>query len=653
MPQHITRISAVIGTAGHVDHGKTSLVKALTGIDTDTLKEEKRRGVSIDIGFAYLDLDGEQGGERSNVRVAIVDVPGHERFIKNMLSGTTGVDMALFVVAADDGIMPQTLEHLDICGLLGIKSAVFALTKCDMADEGRVREVEKDILKLIKGTVFDGSAVQRVSSITGEGIGCLKKLIEKNLSARPRDKGGIFRLPIDRSFSVQGFGAVVTGTIASGSIKKGDQAVCFPAGNPVRVRGLQSLYLEAEEGTAGMRAAVNISGISHNDIKRGFALCSPDLLPFSAPSGALRVDCFFEFLKGAAIRNNATLTVHHFTASSPAAIRLKGQKDQKGPKATTDGRAFGRLILKKPLLMLRGDRFILRDPAANSTVGGGVVHLPYLSKEMMPPLDKAMLPSSQTPALHELLAAVFRDRFFSVDIKTLSLMLNVREDLLIHAFDAKGPLAQSFVLRGNSIASLEKVENLRRDIIKAVSDFHAAHPAEAGMKDEQIWKAVKAGLPRGAASTFKEYLDIMIRQGRLKRDGNGVAIPAHCPLSVGADALIEAAVIGLFPSGGFIARGMDDVKGLPFKPEDSTRVFGYLLRRGAVVKIKEGVYMSGEAVNAAKEKLVAGIRENGAVKAAEFRDILGCGRKLAIEILEYLDREKVTLRQGDSRVLRG
>jgi len=657
----ITRISAVIGTAGHIDHGKTSLVKALTGIDTDTLKEEKKRGLSIDIGFAYLDFDGAGGA----LRAAVIDVPGHERFIKNMLSGTTGIDMALFVVAADDGIMPQTLEHFSICALLGIKKAVFAVTKCDMAQAPRIREVEDAILKLIKGTAFEGSVIQPVSSVTGEGVANLKKQIEKTLAPRARDNGGFFRLPIDRSFSVQGFGTVVTGTVASGSIKKGDRAICFPLMKEARVRGLQSLFMEADEVNAGMRAAVNISGISHNDITRGCVLADPALSAFSGTDNTGRVDCFFEFLGNAKIKNNAILTVHHFTESVSATLRLKGRKDR------DERRAFGRLILKKPLLMLRGDRFILRDPAINATVGGGVVHLPYLLRELMPPLDRVCVPSGLNPLrgqdaqLHELLASLFHDKGLFFDVKTIALLLNMREDVLLELFEAKGPLTQKFAVMGSSIVSVERVEKLKTDIVKMLSGFHAASPAEAGVKEDRILKAVRAALPRSAAMFFKECLDGMITQGLIKRDGNVVALSSHLPRADVQDSRIEAAVMALFPAGGFTARSMDDMKGLAFKPEDVARVLTYLAGRGVVVKIKEGVYMSAEAVNCAKERLVRHIMENGPIKAATFRDILGVGRKLAIEILEYFDKERVTLRQGlnplrglspfkgDFRVLRG
>ncbi|MBI5888425.1 MAG: selenocysteine-specific translation elongation factor [Deltaproteobacteria bacterium] len=679
---HITRISAVIGTAGHIDHGKTSLVRALTGIDTDRLKEEKKRGLSIDIGFAYLDLDGAGGA----LRAAVIDVPGHERFIKNMLSGTTGIDMALFVVAADDGIMPQTLEHFGICVLLGIKRAVFAITKRDMAEEARIREVENAILKLIKGTAFEGSVIQPVSSVTGEGISSLKKLIEKALAPRARDNGGFFRLPIDRSFSVPGFGTVVTGTVASGSIKKGDRAVCFPLGKEARVRGLQSLFMEADEVNAGERAAVNISGISHSGITRGCVLADPALSAFSSPANTRRVDCFFEFLKDAKIKNNAILTVHHFTQSVPATIRLKGgtPSGSRTPLGSRTGRkaderrAFGRLILKKPMLMLRGDRFILRDPAINATVGGGVVHLPGLSKELNS-FREPVLPL-EGAELHELLASVFHGKAVFFDVKTVSLLLNIREDVLLKSFESKGPLSRTpsgrgkFAIMGSSIASVDRVEKLKSDIVKTLSDLHAASPAEAGVKEDQIFKAVRAPSTtfhrqefmrntnvgsekwcwaRCTVSFFKECLDVMITQGMIKRDGKAVALAGHCPRAAGQDAQIEAAVMALFQSGGFTARSMDEIRGLAFKPEDAARVFGYLVKRGVVVKIKEGVYMSGKAVNDAKERLCAHIMEKGPIKAAEFRDILGVGRKLAIEILEYFDRERVTLRQGDLRVLRG
>ncbi|MEK7679030.1 MAG: selenocysteine-specific translation elongation factor, partial [Deltaproteobacteria bacterium] len=250
----IQRVSCVIGTAGHVDHGKTSLVRALTGIDTDRLAEEKRRGVSIELGYAYLDFGADSG----NIRAAVVDVPGHERFIKNMLAGATGMDLVLFAVAADDGVMPQTREHLNILRLLGIKNAIFALTKCDVALPERIDEVERDLRRLLSATVFKDAPFARVSAVTGHGIQGLKKLIRERIVQRSPATGAFFRLPVDRIFSIAGFGTVVAGTIASGSVGTGDALLCFPSGHKCKVKGIQSLFLNVNEADAGQRAALNI-----------------------------------------------------------------------------------------------------------------------------------------------------------------------------------------------------------------------------------------------------------------------------------------------------------------------------------------------------------------------------------------------------------
>jgi len=366
-----------IGTAGHVDHGKTSLSAALTGMDTDRLSEEKRRGVSIDLGFAHLDIEGEGG----SVRAALVDVPGHERFIKNMLAGTTGIDLVLFVVAADDGVMPQTTEHLDIVRLLGVDRAVFVITKTDLVDRGRVEEVERDVRALIKGTPLEKSAFTKFSAVTGEGLEEVRRAIQEALLTDGSGRGDRerpFRLPIDRSFAAKGFGTVVTGTMAQGSVKKGDEAFIFPTGASVKVRGIQSTRLDADEAASGQRAALNISGVSHRDVERGFVLASRELSPFlSAGSGSRAVDCLFEFTPAFPSGRNKRgrlFKVHHQTDDTLAALQLSGGA---GPSGRT---AWGRLILHKPLLMMRGDRFIIRDPSINATVGGGVVFLSYLSK---------------------------------------------------------------------------------------------------------------------------------------------------------------------------------------------------------------------------------------------------------------------------------
>jgi len=646
-------LTCTIGTAGHVDHGKTSLVAALTGMDTDQLSEEKRRGVSIDLGFAHLDItDGEK-----TVRAALVDVPGHERFIKNMLAGTTGIDLVLFAVAADDGVMPQTREHFDIVRLLGIDKAIFVITKTDLAGKERVEEVKKEVLALASSAPFKSSPFVAFSAVTGEGLDEIKKLILSSILRHKERmaKDGFFRLPVDRSFAPKGFGTVVTGTVAAGEIRKGDEAVCFPTGVVVKVRGIQSTHLDASVVSAGQRAALNISGVGHRDMERGFVLAAPELAAFvSARSRTRVVDCLFEFTAAfPAGRNikNRLFKLHHMTDETLAALQLSGR----GELTPGAGQmAWGRLILRKPLLMLRGDRFILRDPSVNSTVGGGIVFVPYLSREAARGVTRTAFPdradaravTDDAGALKTLLSG--RPAF---EKRTLSLMLNLTEDRLDKLINGySGAIAV-----GGYVVGAKKAVEMERAITGSLSAFHGNRPDEAGCGDEAVLALVRpvfAGLSKQLTDgLFKELLSGLASKGSVMRAQGLVRLASHRAALSGVDARIEEALLKLFTSG-MRPPLPEEIAGLGFKKEDVARVMAYLQRSGVVVRIKEGAWVSSEAIGEAREKLTAYIKAHGVIKAAEFRDLIGCGRKLAIEILEYFDRERVTLRSGDDRTLR-
>ncbi|MBI5902426.1 MAG: selenocysteine-specific translation elongation factor [Deltaproteobacteria bacterium] len=648
------RISCIIGTAGHVDHGKTTLVKALTGMDTDRLIEEKTRGLTTDIGFAYIDMEGTAPG--SSIRAALIDVPGHERFIKNMLAGVSGIDLVLFVVAADDGVMPQTREHLDIVHLLGIKNGIFVITKCDLADGKRVAEVRGAIEALSRDTVLRGSPVVEVSGVTGEGIDRLKSLIrERVLKSRCHTASGFFRLPVDRSFTVKGFGTVVTGTIASGAARQGDDLRVFPTGAKVKVRGIQSLYLAAESVSRGQRAALNLSGVSHDEIMRGFMLVSPELFAFV--EGALSktrsyYDCAFELLgKGreaqtaarTRTKKSVPVKVHHFTDEALGVARF--------PEGGAEGsKTSGRLILKKPLLMLRGDRFILQDIGDNSVIGGGEVRAPYLSKSVAPRRARVDVPAPDVSDADSILRGLLLDSGGALDKRAVSLMLNVRMDELLNAIDGG-----EFALIGDYIADIKTAGSIKARLTEVVREFHGANPSEPGIREEEL---IKRALPQERASVkhrpagfLSALIDQLAEGGTLKREGGTIALASYRPALSGADSKVEAAIRALFTAP-FVQPSVDEVRKLPFVRGDIDRVFNYLQRSGEIVKLKEGSFISKGALDAARERLAVHMGEKGSIRASEFRDLLGCGRKLAIEILEHFDGERLTLRQGDLRVLR-
>lgn len=639
----INRVSAVIGTAGHVDHGKTSLVKALTGIDADRLAEEKKRGVTIDIGFAHIDFDGPSG----KVRAAIIDVPGHERFIRNMLAGTTGIDMALFVVAADDGVMPQTVEHLDIMHLLGVKRGVFVITKSDLVEPSRIDEVREELTALIDKTTLAGSPIVAASASTGEGIEELKRLLIERLVREERDPGGYFRLPVDRAFALKGFGTVVTGTVASGKAAKGDEIVCYPEGYAVKIRGIQSLYLERESVASGERAALNISGVGHADIKRGSVLVSPDLNPFveaAALKGPWYIDAFFEFLTGPPVKSRSRCKVYHLTSDSLATIQFFGAKE-----AAKGDKVFGRLILDKPLLMLKGDRFILRDPSVNSTIGGGVVYLPYLSKGLMRGPKKVSQGVAESDSTEEVLLKVLPESTLGFREKSISLMLNAGSEELFKALSG----SKAFRVIGDHVVNLKNSSRVKRRAVEVIREYHLKNPSEVGIKEDAILKTLSNEVRGGADDgvILKGLLDGLVAEKTLCRDASTLSLAGHRVEASGADKRVEEAILKLF-SDGFRAPLLEEIRALPFPASDVDRMISYLHRTGEIVKLKENVFISKGSLELARARLTDHIRARGDIKASEFRDLIGCGRKLAIEVLEYFDKERVTLRKGDLRILR-
>jgi selenocysteine-specific elongation factor len=666
------RIACIIGTAGHVDHGKSSLIKALTGIDTDTLAEEKRRGLSIELGFARIDLDD---GDGQGVVAAVVDVPGHERFIRNMLAGITGVDMVLFVVAADDGVMAQSREHLDIVRLLGVTNAIFVITKCDLVEAERPLEVEAELKELIRATPLEGSPVVMVSTLAGDGIEDLKGLIRERLRERPGVATGLKRLPVDRSFAVKGFGTVVTGTVASGEIKKGDTLICCPGGAAVKVRGLESLHTPVDSVGAGERAALNISGIGYREIKRGAMLVCPELGRFAARIAGgrarFRVDCFLDLTGGGAsgrkmVKKNAILKLHHLTGETLVRLHRVGEVDGSfGGGGGGGGGGFGRLFLERPLLMLRGDRFILRDPATNTTIGGGTVYLPYPGAP--PRLLKAPRDGDD---LHEALGRLL-GHAVALDPSMLGAMLNLGQSALEELVNwdggedgGDGPLKRGYRFNevdgvdgagGELLLNRDRVAALKRDIIEALTSFHVQEPIAPGMGEARLLKVfaprLYAGLGKGlGARLFKVILEEMLAEGGILRVGSALRMPSHTPASRGPDAAIEEGVLALFS--GLAPLNMEAVGRLPFKAAELKRVMGYLEEKGRIVKLRERCFISGTAIEVARERLTAHMEASGTIKASEFRDLLGCGRKLAIEILEYFDKSRVTLRKGDLRTLR-
>jgi selenocysteine-specific elongation factor len=629
----------IIGTAGHIDHGKTSLIKALTGEDTDRLKEEKERGISIDLGFAHFDLpDGTQAG--------IVDVPGHERFIRNMLAGAHGIDLVLFTVAADDGVMPQTEEHLDILHLLGVKSAIFLITKVDLVAPSRVREVEEEIQILALGTALENSPILPFSAVTGQGLAELREEIVRKLAlvGKPPPKG-YFRLPVDRAFLLQGHGVIVTGTALSGEIKTGDHVRALPGDQSFRVRSLQVHNRPVEAAGWGQRVAANLTGLEKSSVARGHVVAHEKLTLTTD-----RFDARLEVRPGATkgIKNHQRVRIHLGTAERLAKLIVLGAKEKLEPKEA----AFCQIALGEPLLALRGDHFIVRDETARRTLGGGIVIHPWPRKHKRgePDLEKRLelLCSGDPPQLIERFMEESDE--FATAIGPLYHFLNLKEEE-VRDWLGRTPNILAISAEGEKVYTTEtKWRALRNIIARALQEHHAAHALAAGMDMEEL----RVKLPYGiSARLFRILVEMLESEKSVARDGNILRLPGHrVELRAEERTLTEKIkrLLGENPMAPLELKQME--KDLGAERGKLAEVVRVMEREKSIVRVATDLYFLADCVDNVKVVLYKYLSENGEITAATFRDLLGSSRKYTIALLEYFDREGITVRVGDARRLR-
>ncbi|MCK4738344.1 MAG: selenocysteine-specific translation elongation factor [Deltaproteobacteria bacterium] len=658
----------IIGTAGHVDHGKTTLVRALTGIETDTLEQEKKRGVSIELGFAYM----KEGDDV----IALIDVPGHERFIRNMLAGTTGIDMALFCVAADDGVMPQTREHLDVLILLGITRAVFVITKVDVVKPSRVEEVSVMIKELTKDTPLKNSIILTTSlkkrnenkkgNIEGETHECHELIdgveeLKKNLFKMMRQsihpaslEQKLFRLPVDRSFSVKGFGTVLTGTVASGSMKNNEEIFLYPKGDKLRVRGIESHHEKVDLVSSGQRAAINVSGVSAREVKKGDILLS-GLLSNSKSLSTSTIDVSLRLLPSMKkkIKNNAVLKLHHMTSVSTVRVRLFEKKE-----TTSGDEVFARIHISDPKLLFRLDKFILRDPSINLTIGGGIVLLPYLNSIKVQRLSRVPFLKLSSTELKDVLFALIETTQGLISVEDAVVNLNTTREALSDLIN-KGDFTQV----GDLIFSAKDYELLALEVVKILSDFHKENPSEVGLPlpglKEKIFEVVTWAKKTTIEAIFDaNFLGKLVDEQKLKAMKSLFSTFTHTPTSERGNTLLEETLID-FLGPTISTKKTDDflihISSSPLKNKikknDIERTLKKLTERGKIIKLKRDLYISTPAIEVARVKALEFIDANGSIGAAEYRDVLGVGRKLAIEILEYFDSIRFTLRDGERRTL--
>jgi len=612
MPLH----HVIVGTAGHIDHGKTSLVKALTGIDADRLEEEKRRGITIDLGFAHVQI-----GE---THFAFIDVPGHEKFVRNMLAGIGGIDIAILVVAADEGVMPQTREHFEICKLLGIQNGVVTLTKSDLVDKEALLLAKEGVRELVRGSFLASAPVIPVSSVSGQGLEELRRELWRISQALEKhDDAGITRLPIDRVFTMKGFGTVITGTLIAGLIKKDDELEVHPSGQRVRVRNIQVHGAQTNAARAGQRTAINLAGVEKSDLDRGMMLTSPAFLQTTA-----LIDAEIALLDGADVDVGTRMHLHCYSAETIATV-----KQRAGSAA--------RLKLDAPLQLVAGDRFILRRFSPVTTIGGGVVLDPFPPK--LPVHDrvfgkdfaeqwKAWIAESGTSGLSqlELLARTGRP-----------------QDEIVTLLEAWGGI--DYPQLGGRVFTKAALAALLQAAEKQLRDFHAANRLAQGINREELREGLNVH-----PGVFQHLLGVLESTQIAQRHGDLVRLAGAGVQLEDAEAKAMQQIVNAFASAGLKVPSLPEVLGSLKIPRDkATKIVTLLLRDRTLIKLGDDLVFHKDALAGLRPMLAEHKTRSGKVTidVAQFKDLAGISRKYAIPLLEHLDRERVTRREGNLRVI--
>ncbi len=636
----------IIGTAGHVDHGKTALVRALTGVDADRLPEEKRRGMTIDLGFAYRPIAGAAEGERV---LGFVDVPGHERFVHNMLAGATGIDFVLLVVAADDGPMPQTCEHLDILSLLDLERGVVALTKADLVSPERLAAATAEVRRLLARSTLRDAEIVPVSSVTGQGIAALEALLRRAAAAdcRREPQGG-FRLAIDRSFVLSGIGIVVTGTVVAGRIAVGDPAVVTPSGVTVRVRGLHADNRAAPEGCAGQRCALNLAGpqLERDRVPRGAWVTAP---PLHAPTD--RIDARLRLLDQdlRPLRAGLNLNLHLATARVAARLLpLAGAALPPGAAAPVE------LVLERPIAAWRGDRFILRDASASRTLGGGVVLDPFPpARGRRRPERLAALAALARPQPAEALSALLEATPAGVDLDRFAAASGLTSaEALAAAGKAGARLLKADAQHAGFAVAPARFAVLRREIEAALAAHHRKSPQSPGLELDRLRAALNERLPPAVLSALVAAL---VGDRTLARRGAAIHLPSHAAALPESEARLWVQIRRRLDETGFDPPWVRDfARELKVSEGAARQLMKRLAQMGELVEIVPDRFYRRRTVQQMVATLaeISAAADGGAVTAAAFRDRIGTGRKLAILILEFFDRSGITARRGDLRTIR-
>jgi selenocysteine-specific elongation factor len=628
--------NVIVGTAGHIDHGKSALVEALTGTHPDRLEEERRRGITIDLGFAFL--------ETADVRLGFIDVPGHERFVRNMLAGVGGIDLVLFVIAADEGIKPQTREHFDICRLLEIPAGLIALTKSDVVDHERLAVARREISVHVRGSFLDDAPILSVSARTGEGIPELREALFRMASmVAVKDSSCHFRLPIDRAFALKGFGTVVTGTLVSGQIAPEDEVELLPPKRRLRVRGIQSGGKAHSLAIAGQRTALNLAAIEAGELQRGMVLVAPGM--FSATK---RIDVRISLLRSASkpLKNHARVHFHQGAAQTVAeAVFLDRATLVPGEFC------FAQLVLQDEILVLPGDRFILRQFSPVITIGGGKVLDAHPRRHRAGDSGTlGFLDTSDRGSREEILKALVKAAPHGIVLDEIVRRTGWRSTEIEHMAEALIKSGDAVALNRKSLnlASSEQVSACALRVTKVVSEFHRENPLREGIAKEVL---------RAEADGRKEIFEAALREltaaGTISVAGDTIKSAGHSVTLNDAEARARGQIESAFEEAGFAAPASKEVlAGVAVEAARAQKILELLLREGVLIRVSTDLIYHRNALARLREALkIYGRSHAHLIKVADFKDLAGISRKYAIPLLEYLDRTGVTRRQGDERVI--
>ena len=644
-------MAVIMGTAGHIDHGKTSLVRALTGIDCDRLEEEKRRGITIELGFAYFTLPDGQ-------RMGVVDVPGHERFVRNMVAGAAGIDFVLLVIAADEGVMPQTREHLEICSLLGIRHGMVALTKIDMVDPELLELAKEDVASFLEGTFLEGAPIFPVSSVSGEGLDALRQAIyARNKELAPKRREDLFRLPVDRVFTLKGHGTVVTGTLISGRAKPGEDVELLPSRKPSRIRSIQTHGADVEEATPGHRTSINLAGLDVEDIRRGDVIARPGTL-FPSSRWLLSLSCLSSSPR--ALRHRSEIHFHHGAKEVPARLYFYDRdKLAPGETALAEVRFSPENGEETFMAGVFGDRCVVRAFSPLRTVAGGSVLIPLDSaprrRDISPEMRETLLalPDSSGQAGEE-------DRLVTqlelagphgatqAALSVLTNLENKRLEKLVQTLSGKGRIA-CYDKESRAWIAVATLQKLSDAALARAAEFHRREPLKPGMAKGVL-------MPVQVPPKLAHFaLEKLLRSGALRSEGELLRLADH-RISLASDqSALREKLVEAHRATPMTPPNLKDVlEELDVTLKEAMPVLRLLQQEGTLIKVSEGLWYDSSAIENLKNRTRVWFETHDDLTPGDFKEVTGgLTRKYLIPLLEYFDRERFTIRVGDKRQLRG